>query len=62
MSETQESLKSVGKRILRATVATAISTAISTQTDNAVWLSLIPAIQGVGKLLRVIFGLSWLPF
>jgi len=62
MIKYNESIKSVGKRILRATVATAVSTAVSTQTDNALFLALIPIIQGIGKFLRTKFNFSWLPF
>jgi len=62
MGENTESIKSVGKRILRATVSTAVSTIAATQTDNVLWLGLIPLIQGVGKFLRSVFKWKWLPF
>ena len=57
-----EKLTATGKRAGRVGVSVAIATVVAHFTGNDMWLGLAPAISAVGKLLRSVFGLNFIPF
>ena len=58
----EENVTATAKRTARVGVSVAISSLLAHFTGNDLWLGLAPVISGVGKLLRTVFGLKFIPF
>lgn len=53
---------STAKRAGRVTLAVAIAGAVAHFTNDNKWLALAPALSALGKFLRTVFNLKFIPF
>jgi len=59
---TVEETAATAKRAARVTLATCIAGVIANLTGNDGWFLLTPVISGLGKFLRAVFNLKFIPF
>lgn len=57
-----EEVVSTGKRAGRTAVSVAVAAIVAETTGNPVWLALAPFLAALGKFLRCVFKLSFIPF
>ncbi len=60
--ELKETAASTAKRAGRVAVGTAIAGVVAASTGNPMWLALAPLLAALGKFLRSLFGLTYIPF
>lgn len=58
----KEKVKATAKRAGRVSLATLVAGLVAHFTNDAKWLALAPVISAVGKFLRTVFGLRYIPF
>lgn len=59
---TVEETGTVVKRAGRVTLATCVAGIIAGFTGNEAWFLLTPVISAIGKFLRAVFNLNFIPF
>ena len=57
-----EEVTGTAKRAARVAVGTAIAGTVAHYTGNPLWLGLAPLLAALGKFLRLVFNLNFLPF
>ena len=60
--EIKATAASTAKRAGRVAVGTAIAGIVASTTGNPMWLGLAPLLAALGKFLRSLFGLTYIPF
>ena len=58
----QEKTKSVLKRFARSAVCGILGATVAFSTSNPLWLILSPALQALGKFLRIKWAIKNIPF
>lgn len=58
----KEELISTGKRAGRIGLDVAVATIVAQSTGNPAWLCLAPLLAALGKFLRSVFSLKFIPF
>ena len=58
----KEEVTSTAKRAGRVAVGTAIAGIVASSTGNPLWLGLAPLLAALGKFLRAMFSLNFIPF
>lgn len=58
----KEEIVSTGKRAGRTAVSVGVATIVAECTGNPIWLALAPLLAAVGKFLRCVFKLKFIPF
>lgn len=58
----KEEIVSTGKRAGRTAISVGVATIVAETTGNPVWLALAPFLAALGKFLRCVFKLNFIPF
>lgn len=58
----EKELVSTSKRAGRTAVSVGIAAVVAETTGNPVWLALAPFLAALGKFLRCVFKLNFIPF
>jgi len=58
----KDEIISTGKRAGRIGLDVAVATVVAECTNNPAWLGLAPLLAALGKFLRAVFKLNFIPF
>lgn len=58
----KEEIIATGKRAGRIGIDVAVATIVAETTGNPAWLGLAPLLAALGKFLRAVFHLNFIPF